>query len=229
MIGWSTRGSSGYLWHHNPTSWQSVNWIEIKNEKDYEGMIGRLRGGDIDAVKSESQSANWITSFIWQTISHLINDKHDLSTGRSISPLRVTDFDAREETLNKMLLLPLEHNYICTSNPSWTNTIDALHNSDNCTTKNSLYLCNQQDVAWWNIYSSGSTKHWPTKRKLLQIIQTALSELASATVNYFMPMQVPVCGNPFGQLHQSCAWDGKCVIQPEGADIWITFIIYEHI
>ncbi len=30
----------------------SVNWIEIENEKDYEGMIGRLRGGDIDGVKS---------------------------------------------------------------------------------------------------------------------------------------------------------------------------------
>lgn len=141
MIGWSARGSSSYLWHHNPTSWQSVNWIEIENEKDYEGMIGRLRGGDIDGVKSESQSANWITSFIWQAISHLINDKQDVSTGRSISPLRVTDFDAREEMLKEMLLLSLEHNYICTSNPICT--IYALHNSDNCTTKKLLYLCNQ--------------------------------------------------------------------------------------
>lgn len=52
------------------------------------------------------------------------------------------------------------------------------------------------------VQSTGSTKHQPSKRKLPQIIQTALSELASATVNYFMPTQVPVSGNPFGILHQ---------------------------
>lgn len=98
-----------------------------------------------------------------------------------------------------------------------------------------LYICvtskmlDDEIFILLEVQSTGSTKHRPTKRKLLQIIQTALSELASATVNYFMPMQVPVCGNPFGLLHQSCVWDGKCVIQPEGEDIWITFIIYEHI
>lgn len=55
------------------------------------------------------------------------------------------------------------------------------------------------------VHSTGSTKQQPTNQwKLLQIIQTALSELASATVNYFMPMQVPVCGNPFGLLQQPC-------------------------
>lgn len=43
------------------------------------------------------------------------------------------------------------------------------------------------------IQSTGSTKHQPTtQQKWLQIIQTALSELASAIVNYFKPMQVPV-------------------------------------
>ncbi len=52
------------------------------------------------------------------------------------------------------------------------------------------------------VQSTGSTKHQPSKRKLPQIIQTALSKLASATVNYSMPTQVPVSGNPFGILHQ---------------------------
>lgn len=149
-------------------------------------------------------------------------------------PTQSNGFRCKRGNVKRNVAFPLEHNYICIYNPICTNTIDALHNSDNCTTKNSLDLCNQQDVGWWNIYSSGCTKHWkhkaPTNQwKLLQIIQTALSELASATVNYFMPMQVPVCGNPFGLLQQPCVWDCKCVIQPKGEDIWITFIINEHI
>lgn len=59
------------------------------------------------------------------------------------APSALSEFIAM---VKEMLLLPLAHNYICTPSPACTNTIDALHNSDNCNTKNSLYLFNQQDV-----------------------------------------------------------------------------------
>lgn len=62
------------------------------------------------------------------------------------------------------------------------------------------------------IQSTGGTKHQPTNRNDYKSSKTALSESASAVVNYSMPIQVPVHGNPFGLLHQSTSvWGGKCV------------------
>lgn len=134
--------------------------------------------------------------------------------------------------LKEMLLLTLAHNYICTSSPTCTNTKDALHNSDNCNTKNSLYLFNQQDVGWWNIYSSENTKHWKHKAPANHPTEMTTNHpncLERACQCHSELFQANASASPFGLLHQSCVWDGKCVIQLEGEDIWITFIIYEHV
>lgn len=119
------------------------------------------------------------------------------------APLRVKETE-------EMLLLPLAHNYICTSSLVCANTIDALHNSDNCTTKNTRYICltstmlDDEIFILLEIQSTRGTKHQITNRNDYKSSKTALSGSARAVVNYSMPIQVPVHGNPFGLLDQSC-------------------------
>lgn len=130
----------GLSWHHEarrPTE-RKLDW---DRNKKWESVTDRLREGDIDGVKSESQFTNWITSFIWRAISCLINEEPTLLIVFS----RSQGFLAY--TAKKGMFLPVG-TYTSAHPTHSTNTKDALHNSDNCSAKQTIL-----PARWWNIYS----------------------------------------------------------------------------